>query len=63
MEMITMLYPIRAASKELGISSGTLRRYEREGRISKIKRSPGNRRLYTEENIKNIREYLIGKQN
>lgn len=44
------------------ISKATLFRWERDGRISNVRRDWRNWRLYTNENIQKIRT-LIGKKN
>jgi DNA-binding transcriptional MerR regulator len=46
----TRLTPAAAAGRT-GISLDTLRYYEREGLIGPIRRSPGGRREYTEDDI------------
>lgn len=45
--MATLLTPATAADRT-GVSLDTLRYYEREGLIGPIRRSPGERREYTE---------------
>ncbi|MBD9730510.1 MerR family transcriptional regulator [Streptomyces sp. H28] len=48
--MTTRLTPAAAAGRT-GVSLDTLRYYEREGLIGPIRRSPGGRREYTEDDI------------
>jgi DNA-binding transcriptional MerR regulator len=48
--MTTTLTPAAAADRT-GVSIDTLRYYEREGLIGPIRRSPGGRREYTEEDV------------
>lgn len=48
------LYTISTVAKLLNVHPQTLRLYEREGLI-KPQRSPGNTRLYTEEDIERLR--------
>ncbi len=50
----TPVYPIRTAAKLLGISVPTLRMYENEGLILPYK-SPGNQRIYSEDDIERMR--------
>ncbi|MET9391394.1 MerR family transcriptional regulator [Streptomyces sp. NPDC006624] len=40
-----------AAAERTGVSLDTLRYYEREGLIGPIRRSPGGRREYTEDDV------------
>ncbi|MFC8368357.1 MULTISPECIES: MerR family transcriptional regulator [unclassified Streptomyces] len=48
--MTTLLTPAAAADRT-GVSLDTLRYYEREGLIGPIRRSPGGRREYTEDDL------------
>ncbi|AVV44230.1 MerR family transcriptional regulator [Streptomyces sp. P3] len=48
--MVTLLTPAAAADRT-GVSLDTLRYYEREGLIGPIRRSPGGRREYTEDDV------------
>lgn len=47
---MTTLTPAAAADRT-GVSLDTLRYYEREGLIGPIRRSPGGRREYTEDDV------------
>ncbi|WKE68672.1 MerR family transcriptional regulator [Streptomyces sp. WP-1] len=47
---MTTLSPAATADRT-GVSLDTLRYYEREGRIGPIRRSPGGRREYTEDDV------------
>lgn len=47
---MTTLTPAAAADRT-GVSIDTLRYYEREGLIGPIRRSPGGRREYTEDDV------------
>ncbi|MGY0492248.1 MerR family transcriptional regulator [Streptomyces sp. WG-D5] len=47
---MTVLAPA-AAAERTGVSIDTLRYYEREGLIGPIRRSPGGRRQYTEDDV------------
>ncbi|MDP4170650.1 MAG: MerR family transcriptional regulator [Bacillota bacterium] len=55
-------YNIKAASKILGIQSGTLRAWERRYQMVAPVRNEAGHRLYTDEHIK-ILKWLIGKIN
>jgi len=55
--MIMMKVPISKASKELGVSIDTLRRWEREGKITS-ERTPGGHRRY---NLEKLRQTAEGK--
>ena len=46
---------IGEAAKQSGISIETIRYYEREGIITKADRNPSGRRVYTKENISELR--------
>ncbi|MFG2576326.1 MerR family transcriptional regulator [Streptomyces sp. NPDC048481] len=48
--MTTLITPAAAADRT-GVSLDTLRYYEREGLIGPIRRSPGGRREYTEDDL------------
>lgn len=52
------IYKIGEFAKLLGVSLSTLRKWDREG-ILKAKRTPTDRRFYTEEQYK---EFLKGKK-
>jgi len=56
----TPLFTISIVSKILGIHTQTLRIYDREGLVSPI-RTPTNRRLYSEKDIKRLKYvcYLV----
>lgn len=45
------MYKIKEAASLTGVSSYTLRYYEKEGILPPIGRDSGGRRIYTEENI------------
>ena len=45
------MYSIQDVSKKTGLSSHTLRYYEKEGLISGVERSPGGFRQYTDEDL------------
>ncbi|KKI93123.1 hypothetical protein WQ54_06370 [Bacillus sp. SA1-12] len=53
-------YNIKAASKLLGIQSGTLRAWERRYKVIAPKRNESGHRLYTEEHIQTLK-WLINK--
>ena len=44
------LYPIGDTSRQLGVSIDTLRRWEREGKITSV-RTPGGQRRYARSEI------------
>jgi DNA-binding transcriptional MerR regulator len=48
---VTTLITPAAAADRTGLSRDTLRYYEREGLIGPIRRSPGGRREYTEDDL------------
>lgn len=48
-------YSITDAAAYLGVSAGTLRRWEREGRISAMDRTPGNHRRYSQSSLDAMR--------
>ena len=56
-----MTYSIGEVAKMLEVSSASLRSWEKEGLIPKPYRRPTNRRRYTQEDIKAIREFLNQK--
>ena len=45
------MYSIQDVSQKTGLSAHTLRYYEREGLLSKVERSPGGFRQYTDEDL------------
>ena len=53
-----MVYSTGEVAKMLGISTASLRNWERHGLIPKPCRRPTNRRQYTEEDINSIKEFL-----
>ena len=48
------MYSIHDVSKKTGLSSHTLRYYEKEGLIPGVERSPGGFRQYTEEDLESL---------
>lgn len=52
--MNQMTYPIGQAAQKLGISVDTLRRWEREGKLTPERNAAGHRR-YTDEDIDALR--------
>jgi DNA-binding transcriptional MerR regulator len=46
-------------ARELGISVEWLRKLERKGVIPKAKRLPNQRRVYTDEDLKYLRQILM----
>ncbi len=53
-----MTYSIGTAAKILEVSSQSLRKWEKQGLIPKPHRRPTDRREYTDDDIKAIKEYL-----
>jgi DNA-binding transcriptional MerR regulator len=53
-------YTVGAAAEMLGISTSTLKRWEREEKIPQPKRraKPPHSRVYTQEDLDNIREIM-----
>ncbi len=47
-------YSIAEFGKAIGVSVRTLQRWDREGRLKPASRTPGNRRLYSEEQLRQI---------
>jgi putative resolvase len=47
-------YLIREFAERIGVSVQTLRRWESEGRLKPASRTPGNRRLYSEEQLRAV---------
>ena len=45
------MYSIQEVSKRTGLSAYTLRYYEKEGLLSRVERTPGGFRQYTEEDL------------
>ena len=45
------MYSIQDVSKKTGLSAHTLRYYEKEGLLSRVERSPGGFRQYTDEDL------------
>jgi DNA-binding transcriptional MerR regulator len=56
-----MTYHIGEVAKMFDISTESLRSWEKQGLIPKPYRRPTNRRQYTQEDIKAIREFLNQK--
>lgn len=52
------LYRANGAARKLGISKATLLRWEKRGLILQAKRNYQNYRVYSEEDIKGIRESM-----
>ena len=52
------LYRANGAARKLGISKATLLRWEKRGLILMAKRNYQNYRVYSEEDIKGIRESM-----
>lgn len=52
--MNQMTYPIGQAAQKLGVSVDTLRRWEREGKLTPERNAAGHRR-YTDEDIDALR--------
>ena len=50
---------VNEAARELGISEAWLRRAEERGRIPKARRDINGWRIYTEEDVANLREVLF----
>lgn len=48
-------YKVREFAELIGVSIKTLQRWDREGRLKPISRTPGNRRLYSQEQLDQIR--------
>lgn len=53
-----MAYSISRVAEMLEVSSQSLRKWEKQGLITKPRRRPTGRRAYTDEDIKAIEEYL-----
>ena len=53
-----MVYSTGEVAKTLGISTASLRNWEKQGLTPKPCRRPTNRRQYTEEDINAIKEFL-----
>lgn len=53
-----MIYSIGRAAEILQVSRESLRRWEQQDLIPKPKRKPTDRREYTDDDIKAIKEYL-----
>lgn len=53
-----MTYRIGEVARMMEVSVQSLRRWEEQGFILSIHRSPTNRRIYTETDITAIKEYL-----
>ena len=54
-------FSIGEAAESLGASASTLRRWEREGRLPFTPhRSPTGRRMFTQDNLRELRELLRG---
>jgi transposase-like protein len=53
-----MLYRVSAASRRLGVSASSLRRWERLG-ILPLARRLGNCRVYSEQELRKIKEAII----
>ncbi len=47
-------YSIREFAEAVGISVKTLQRWDREGRLRPASRTPGNRRLYSDEQLRQL---------
>ncbi len=45
------MYSIQDVSKKTGLSAHTLRYYEKEGLLTRVERSPGGFRQYTDEDL------------
>jgi DNA-binding transcriptional MerR regulator len=56
-----MTYSIGEVAKMLNVSTQSLRSWERQGFIPECPRSPTNRRQYSDEGIKAIKDYLGGR--
>lgn len=54
--MTTKLYGISDAAREIGVSEGTLRRYDKMGIIHPT-RVAGNQRIFTEADVSKARAY------
>ena len=46
-------YTVRQFAERIGVSVKTLQRWDREGRLTPL-RTPGNRRLYTDEHVQQV---------
>lgn len=55
---MTPLKRIRDAAAAIGVSPGTLLRYERLGLIPKPARNPGNQRVYNDQDLETIRRVI-----
>lgn len=51
-----MYYETSDVARALGVSDATIRLWEREGRIDPPGRTPGGRRIFTEQELTTIRE-------
>ncbi len=48
------MYSIQDVSKKTGLSAHTLRYYEKEGLLTRVERSPGGFRQYTDEDLERL---------
>lgn len=53
------IYTIRQFAERIGVSVKTLQRWDREGRLQP-RRTPGNRRLYTDEHLRQVLDLRTG---
>lgn len=52
-------YNVRAFADKIGVSFITLQRWDRQGKLKPL-RTPGNRRLYTDEHLHQVlAEFLL----
>lgn len=56
------LYKITEVAKELGLHPQTLRWYEREGKITPPKRTPGKTRVWTKEDIEELKKEVFQRR-
>lgn len=56
-----MSYLIGRAAEMLGVSTGSLRKWERHGLIPKPRRRPTSIREYTDDDIEAVKEFLEKK--
>ena len=54
-----MLYSIGAAAWKTGISVQTIRRWEKEGKLGIPTRQANGFRVYTEQDIENIKSLIV----